>query len=71
MRPRPGHRRELARGGEDGILRLAASAGMLFLDLPFGDRVRRIADLGLEVEIWDRTTKDVDALAATGASFSS
>jgi hydroxypyruvate isomerase len=44
---------------------------MLFLDLPFGDRVRRIADLGLEVEIWDRTTKDVDALAATGASFSS
>ena len=52
-------------------LRLAASAEMLFLDLPFPDRVRRIADLGFEVEIWNWTTKDVDALAATGASFSS
>jgi hydroxypyruvate isomerase len=44
---------------------------MLFLDLPFPDRVRRIADLGFEVEIWNWTTKDVDALAATGAAFSS
>jgi hydroxypyruvate isomerase len=44
---------------------------MLFLDLPFLDRVRRIADLGFEVEIWNWTTKDVDALAATGAIFSS
>jgi len=51
--------------------RLAASAEMIFLDLPFPDRVRRIADLGFEVEIWDWTTKDVDALTATGASFSS
>ena len=37
--------------------RLAASAEMLFLDLPFAERVRRIADAGLEVEIWDWTTK--------------
>jgi hydroxypyruvate isomerase len=51
--------------------RLAASAEMLFLDLPFAERVRRIADLGFEVEIWDWTTKDIDALAGTGASFSS
>ena len=51
--------------------RLAASAEMLFLDLPFEERVRRIADLGFEVEIWDWTAKDVDALAATGATFSS
>ncbi len=51
--------------------RLAASAEMLFLDLPFLERVRRIADLGFEVEIWDWTTKDVDALVATGATFSS
>ena len=51
--------------------RLAASAEMLFLDLPFEERVRRIAGLGFEVEIWDWTTKDLDALAATGATFSS
>jgi hydroxypyruvate isomerase len=44
---------------------------MLFLDLPFEERVRRIADLGLEVEIWNWTTKDVDALVRTGATFSS
>jgi hydroxypyruvate isomerase len=51
--------------------RLAASAEMLFRDLPFEDRVRRIADLGFEVEIWDWTAKDVDALVKTGATFSS
>jgi hydroxypyruvate isomerase len=51
--------------------RLAASAEMLFLDLPFTERVRRIHDLGFEVEIWDWTAKDVDALLATGATFSS
>ena len=51
--------------------RLAASAEMLFLDLPFAERVRRIADLGFEVEIWDWTAKDVHGLAASGATFSS
>ncbi|WP_369135185.1 TIM barrel protein [Modestobacter sp. I12A-02662] len=51
--------------------RLAASAEMLFLDLPFVERVERIAAAGLEVEIWDWTAKDVDALVATGATFSS
>ena len=51
--------------------RLAASAEMLFLDLPFEERVRRIADLGFEVEIWNWTTKDVDALLRTGATISS
>jgi hydroxypyruvate isomerase len=51
--------------------RLAASAEMVFLDLPFEDRVRRIADLGFEVEIWDWTTKDVDALVRSDATFSS
>ena len=44
---------------------------MVFVDLPFEERVRRIADLGFEVEIWDWTKKDVDALAKTGATFSS
>ena len=51
--------------------RLAASAEMLFQDLPFVERVETIAELGYEVEIWDWTTKDVDALVATGATFSS
>ena len=51
--------------------RLAVSAEMVFLDLPFEERVRRIADLGFEVEIWDWTTKDIDALTRTGATFSS
>ncbi len=50
---------------------LAASAEMLHLDLPFVERVERIAGRGLQVEIWDWSTKDLDALAATGATFSS
>jgi hydroxypyruvate isomerase len=44
---------------------------MVFLDLPFEERVHRIRDLGFAVEIWDWTRKDVDALVATGAEFSS
>lgn len=52
-------------------VRLAASAEMLFRDLPFVDRVRRIHELGFEVEIWDWSTKDLSELAATGATFSS
>ena len=51
--------------------RLAASAEMLFLDLPFEERVRRIADAGFEVEIWNWATKDIPALRATGATISS
>jgi hydroxypyruvate isomerase len=51
--------------------RLAASAEMLFRDLPFYKRVETIHALGYEVEIWDWTTKDIDALVATGATFSS
>lgn len=51
--------------------RLAASAEMLFLDRPFVERVRRIDELGFEVEIWDWTKRDVDELATTGATFSS
>lgn len=51
--------------------RLAASAEMLFRELPVVDRVRRLHELGFEVEIWDWSTKDLPALAATGATFSS
>ena len=51
--------------------RLAACAEMLFTDLPFLDRVRRIRDRGLLVELWDWTSKDLPALASSGAEFSS
>ncbi len=51
--------------------RLAVCAEMVFLDLPFVERVRRISDLGFEVEIWSWVDKDIDALVATGATFSS
>jgi hydroxypyruvate isomerase len=37
--------------------RLAVSAEMVFVDLPFLERVRRIADAGFEVEIWDWTRR--------------
>ena len=50
---------------------LAVCAEMVFVDLPMAERVRTIADLGFQVEIWDHRNHDVDALAATGARFSS
>ena len=50
---------------------LAVCAEMVFLGLPFEERVRRIDDLGFAVEIWDWREKDLDALVATGATFSS
>jgi hydroxypyruvate isomerase len=52
-------------------MRLAVCAEMVFLDLPPVERVRRIADLGFDVEIWDWTRHDIDALAGTGVTFSS
>jgi hydroxypyruvate isomerase len=50
---------------------LTVCAEMVFTDLPLVERIRRIDALGFGVEIWDWTTKDVDALVATGAAFSS
>jgi hydroxypyruvate isomerase len=50
---------------------LAVCAEMVFTDLPFADRVRRIDELGFAVELWDWTAKDTDTLKATGARFSS
>ncbi|MGW4334685.1 TIM barrel protein [Rhodococcus koreensis] len=50
---------------------LAACAEMLYLDLPVLDRIKRIADRGLLVEIWDWSSKDIDAVAGSGAEFSS
>lgn len=51
--------------------KLAVSAEMVFLDLPFVERVKRIHALGFSVEIWNWTTKDIQALADTGADFTS
>jgi hydroxypyruvate isomerase len=50
---------------------LAASAEMLYVELPFLDRLKRITERGLQVEIWDWSAKDIGALAASGATFSS
>ena len=50
---------------------LAVCAEMVFREKPFEERVRIIDDLGFRVEIWDWTTKDLVALAATGARFTS
>lgn len=50
---------------------LAVCAEMMFGDLPILERVRRIDELGFEVEIWSWHDKDLAALAGTGARFSS
>ena len=50
---------------------LAVCAEMVFTELPFVDRVRRIDELGFAVELWDWTAKDIDELKGTGARFSS
>ena len=51
--------------------RLAACAEMLYLDRPFVERVMRLTERGLLVEFWGWTTKDIGALARSGARFSS
>ncbi len=50
-------------------IQLAVSAETVYLDLPFLERVRRIAERGLQVEIWDWSghLDDLDALVASGA----
>lgn len=50
---------------------LAISSEMVFLDLPHIERVKKIHEMGFAVEIWDWTQKDIAALAATGAHFTS
>ena len=50
---------------------LAANAEMLYRERPFLERVDAIHCAGFLVEIWDWTAKDIPALAATGARFSS
>ena len=50
---------------------LAVCSEMVFTELPLLERVRRIHDLGFAVEIWSWHDKDLTALAATGAEFTS
>src|SRR3954468_22599706 len=50
---------------------LAVCAEMVFTDLDILERVRRIDELGFAVEIWSWHDKDLQALADTGARFSS
>jgi hydroxypyruvate isomerase len=52
-------------------MRLAVCSEMVFTELPILERVKRIDDAGFDVEIWSWHDKDLDALAATGATFSS
>jgi hydroxypyruvate isomerase len=54
-----------------GDFALAVCSEMVFTELPIIDRVRRIHDMGFAVEIWSWHDKDLEALAHTGASFSS
>jgi hydroxypyruvate isomerase len=51
--------------------RLAVCAEMVYGELPLLDRVRRIHEQGFEVELWDTRDRNITALAATGAVFSS
>lgn len=50
---------------------LAVCAEMVLLDLPLLERVRTLHEQGFAVEVWDWTSKDLTALAATGATFTS
>jgi len=50
---------------------LAASAEMLYLELPLYDRVSRLHQRGFAVELWGWTGRDVASLRATGARFTS
>lgn len=50
---------------------LAVCAEMVYVDRPLVERVRRIHEQGLAVEIWAFTGRDLDELARTGATFTS
>lgn len=46
---------------------LAVCSEMVFTDLPIVERIRRLTELDVQVEIWDWTVKDLDALEALRA----
>jgi hydroxypyruvate isomerase len=49
--------------------RLAANAEILFPELPFVERVKRLHSLGFAVEFWDWRSKDLEAVARVGADL--
>jgi len=60
--------------GTAGPFTLAVSCEMVFVDQPVADRVRRLTDLDVQVEIWDWTRHDVEeleSLRTEGAVYSS
>ena len=62
------------RRGRQGAFTLAVSSEMVFVDLPVVERVRRLTALDVQVEIWDWTRHDLDALEGLrdeGAVYSS
>jgi len=64
----------MAERGACGPFTLAVCAEMVFLDLPIAERVRRLTNLDVQVEIWDWTRHDLDTLQALrdeGAVYSS
>ena len=50
---------------------LAASAEMLYLELPLHDRVSRLHERGFAAELWGWPGRDAASLRATGARFTS
>ena len=52
------------------IQKLAVNAEMVFLDLPFYERVSRLKELGFRVGLWGLDDHDVERLANTGAMYS-
>lgn len=60
--------------GAHGPFVLAVCSEMVFHDLPVPERVRRLTELDVQVEIWDWTKHDIDTLVALrdqGAVYSS
>ena len=57
--------------GRVGPFTLSVSSEMVFLDLPVVERVRRLTALDVQVEIWDWTRHDIDALERLRESTSS
>lgn len=60
--------------GVHGPFTLAVCAEMVFRDHPFPERIRRLTALDVQVEIWDWSHHNIDALVALreeGAVFSS
>ncbi len=60
--------------GSQGPFTLAVCSEMVFTDLPITERIRRLTALDVQVEIWDWTRHDIEALVALrdeGAVFSS